>query len=84
MFKKTSTKWIFIGSVIIGSQTAAILLWESFPGETFAENMVILFQAIAGWLMSSVVVFLMFWFFFNLCFAFGRWIWERFYRTPTL
>jgi hypothetical protein len=60
------------------------MLWESFPGETPTDSFGIIGQALVGWLVTSVLIFLMVWFFFNLFLALGRWIWERFYRTPTL
>lgn len=84
MLLKTSTKVILIGSALLGSQTAAIMLWERFPGASLTEKLAILFEAITGWLVTSLAVFLVAWLFFNLIFAFTRWIWARFYRTPTL
>ena len=81
---KVSNRRILIGSFLVGSSSASIMLWESFPGETLTESLKILAGAIGGWLATSMLVFLMVWFFFNLLFALGRWIWERFYRTPTL
>jgi hypothetical protein len=81
---KTSNKRILIGSFLVGSSTASIMLWDQLPGESLTESLAILGQALVGWLASTVLVFLMVWIFFNLLFAAGRWIWERFYRTPTL
>jgi hypothetical protein len=60
------------------------MLWERFPGSTLVESLKILIEAGGMWLAVSALAFLMFWLFFNLLFALGRWIWERFYRTPTL
>jgi hypothetical protein len=81
---KTSNKRILFGSFLVGSSSAAIMLWERYPGETLFESLKILAGALVGWLVVSLLAFAMFWLFFNLSFVFGRWVWERFYRTPTL
>ena len=81
---KKSTKTILVIAALLGSQTAAIMLWQELPSETLSDGIRIVFTALAGWLFTAVVIFVMTWLFFNLLFAFGRWVWERFYRTPTL
>lgn len=82
--KKKSTKTILLVAVLLGSPAAALVLWEAPPFETLLGSLAVLLKALGGWLILSAGVFLMTWVVFNVIFAFGRWIWERFYRTPTL
>jgi len=81
---KTSNKVILMASVLIGSASPSIMLWEQLPADTLMETLKVLAGAMGGWAVATALVFLMTWSFFNLIFAFARWIWERFYRTPTL
>ena len=60
------------------------MLWEQLPADSLVEGLKVIAGAIFGWAITSVLVFLVVWTFFNVIFAFTRWIWERFYRTPTL
>jgi hypothetical protein len=39
---------------------------------------------VSAWLMVSALTFAMFWIFFKLIFGIGRYIYDRFCRTPTL
>jgi hypothetical protein len=81
---KTSNKIILIASVLVGSSSASIMVWEQLPADSLLESLKVLAGAIGGWAVTSALVFLMAWTFFNLVFAFTRWVWERFDRTPTL
>ena len=60
------------------------MLWESLPADSLVEGLTAFAGAILGWTVTSALVFLIAWAFFNVIFAFTRWVWERFYRTPTL
>jgi len=81
---KKSTLVILLVCFIASSQVAALTLWEYLPGDTLFRSIGIVFGALALWLIITVVTFAMFWAFFKLVFAVGQYIWDRFYRTPTL
>lgn len=81
---KSSNKIILIASVLIGSSSAAVMLWERLPADSVGQSLLVVAGAIFGWAVGSSILFLLAWTFFNLVFAFTRWIWERFYRIPTL
>jgi hypothetical protein len=81
---KKSTKVILAVAVLVGIQSAAIVLWDRLPGDNLVDILQTLAEAIGFWLATSIAAFLIFWLFYNAAYAVVRWIWERFYRSPTL
>jgi hypothetical protein len=77
-------KLILLVCFIASSQAAVLRLWERFPGENLLKSIGILFGALGIWLLTTAITFLIFWTFFTVIVAISRWIWDRFYRTPTL
>ena len=68
---------------VLSSQVAAITLWEDLPGETFVDSIGIVFIAIGQWFLMTALTFVIFGIFIKLLFAFGRWVYEGFYRFPS-
>ena len=82
--ENSRTKLLLLAAVVLGSTSGAIVLWEGFPKESIRESSVLVANALGAWLMTTVMVFVMTWVFYKLMFGIVKYIWERFYRTPTL
>jgi hypothetical protein len=61
-----------------------VFIWASLPTESISETLSLLAGAIGFWLMTSAITFVMFWISYKLIVGVGRYIHDRFYRTPTL
>ena len=79
-----SKKVTLLVCFITSSQIAALILWKYLPADTLLKSVGIVFGALAMWLMTTAITFAMFWSFFRLVVAAGQYVWDRFYRTPTL
>jgi len=80
----STNKTLFMFAVIIGGSSAVVFFWAGYPKETMTENLVLFANALGFWFVTSAIVFVMYWVFVRLIGAFLKYIWERFYRTPTL
>ena len=81
---KTSTKLNSYVSIAVGVSLPAIMLSESFPADSLLVSLWIVCQSIGLWIGAAILIFLVNWVFFGALFLLGKWIWESFYRTPTL
>ena len=82
--KYSANKNLLILAVIMGGTSSIVFVWAGLPTETLAETLRLLANAVGAWLMISALTFVMFWIFYKLIFGIGRYIYDRFYRTPTL
>ena len=82
--KYSANKNLVILAVIMGGVSSIVFVWDSLPTKTIAETLNLLANALGAWLMVSALTFVMFWIFYKLIVGIGRYIYDRFYRTPTL
>ena len=81
---KKSTKINVYASVCVSSSTAAIMLYELLPGATAMQSLWFVSKSIGAWIVVGLMVFVMNYIFFGGLYLVGRWIYDSFYRTPTL
>ena len=80
----SANKSLLMIAVIVGGSTAVVFFWESLPTKSASETFALLANAFGFWVVSSALTFVMIWVFFKLIVGVGRYIYDRFYRTPTL
>ena len=80
----TANKSLLLFAAIVGESTAIEFIWAGLPTEKISETLVLLANALGFWLVTSAVTYVMFWIFYKLIVGIGRYIYDRFYRTPTL
>lgn len=81
---KKSTKINVYASVFASASTPAIMLYKLMPGATAMQSLWVISKSIGAWVVVGLVVFAMNWIFFGGLYLLGRWIYNSFYRTPTL
>ncbi len=77
-------KSLVILAVILGGSASAVFVWSRLPAETLSGTLALLANALGVWLATSALTFIMLWIFYKLIVGIGRYIYDRFYRTPTL
>ena len=80
----SANKTLLILAVVMGGTSSILFVWASLPTERISETLALLVNALGVWLVISALTFAMFWFFYKLISGVGRYIYDRFYRTPTL
>ena len=80
----TANKSLLLFAAIVGESTAIEFIWAGLPTEKISETLVLLANALGYWLVTSAVTYVMSWIFYKLIVGTGRYIYDRFYRTPTL
>jgi len=81
---KKSTKLNIYASVGASVAMPAIMLYELMPGSDALQSLWFIFRSFGAWLVVGLLVFVMNWIFFGGLYLLGRWIYDSFYRTPTL
>lgn len=82
--KYSATKALLLVAIIMGGAMSIVAFWASLPTKTPAELFVLLANALGFGIVISLTTFVMFWIFYKLIVGIGRYIHDRFYRTPTL
>ena len=80
----SANKNLLLLAVVLGGSASMAFFWAGFPTETTSDTLLLLARAIGFWLVFSAMTFVMFWIFYRLIVGIGRYIHDRFYRTPTL
>ena len=80
----SANKTLLMLAVIMGGSTSIAFVWTGFPTETASETLGLLANGLGFWFVTSALTFVMFWIFYKLIVGVGRYIHDRFYRTPTL
>ena len=81
---KKSTIINIYASVCASVSAPAIMLYELMPGATAMQSLWFIFRSVGAWIVVGLIVFVMNWVFFGGLYVLGRWIYNSFYRTPTL
>ena len=81
---KKSTKLNIYVSAAVSVAMPAIMLYELMPGADAVQAMWFVCSSVGAWIAVGLFVFVMNWVLFGGLFLLGRWIHEKFYRTPTL
>lgn len=68
----------------MGATNAIVFMWASLPAENTSEVLKLFANALGFFVVISAVTFVMFWIFYKLIVGVGGYIYDRFYRTPTL
>ena len=82
--KNGANKSLLLFAIIMGGAMAAVFFWTGLPAERTSELIEILANALGFGVVVTGTTFAMFWFFYKLIVGVGRYIYDRFYRTPTL
>lgn len=75
---------LLILAVMMGGTSSIVHVWAGLPTESLAETLQLLANGVSVWLTVFAITFVMFWIINKMIFATGRYIYDRFYRTPTL
>ncbi len=81
---KKSTRINVYASVFASVSAPVIMLYELLPGATAMQSLWFISKSIGAWIVVGLLVFVVNWIFFGGFYLFGRWIYNSFYRTPTL
>ena len=82
--KYGANKSLLLLAIVMGGAMSIVIFWTGLPTDTASELLKLLANALGSGVVVSVVTFVMFWIFYKLIFGIGRYIHDRFYRTPTL
>ena len=63
---------------------AIVFFWAGLPAETTSELLKLIASALGFGVVLAGMTFAMFWVFYKLIVGVGRYVHDRFYRTPTL
>lgn len=82
--KYSANKSLFLFAIIMGGTMSLVFIWAGLPEESISGFLALLANALGFGLVTSTMTFIMFWIFYKLIVGIGRYIHDRFYRTPTL
>ena len=80
----SANKLLALFAVVMGGSMSITFIWAGLPKESVAETLGLVAEALGFGVVISVMTFAMFWIFYKLIVGVGRYIHDRFYRTPTL
>ena len=84
MKQYSANKFLVLFAAVFGGAMSVTFIWANLPKGSALEILGFLTKAMGVWIVVSVMTFAMFWFFYKLIVVIGRYIHDRFYRTPTL
>lgn len=84
MRQYSANKILVLLAVVMGGAISITFIWADLPKETVVEVLKLVAEAVGVWAVISLMTFAMFWIFYKLISGIGRYIHDRFYRTPTL
>lgn len=84
MRRYSANSILILLAVVMGGAMAVTFIWAGLPRESVIEILKLLAEAVGAWIVISLMTFAMFWLFYKLVVGIGRYIHDRFYRTPTL
>lgn len=84
MKRHSANKILVLLAVVMGGAMSITFFWAGLPKESATEILKLLAESLGAWVIISLVTFAMFWFFYKLIMGIGRYVYDRFYRTPTL
>ena len=84
MRRYSANKILILLAVVMGGAMSVTFIWAGLPKESATEILKLLAEAVGAWIVISSMTFAMLWFFYKLIVGIGRYIHDRFYRTPTL
>ena len=82
--KYGANKTLLLLAVVMGGAMAIVFFWAGLPTETISGLIEFLASALGFGIVLSGMTFAIFWVFYKLIVAVGKYIHDRFYRTPTL
>ena len=77
-------KSLLLLAIVMGGAMAVVIFWAGLPTHTTSGVLKLLANALGFGVVVSGITFVMFWIFYKLIVGVGRYIHDRFYRTPTL
>ena len=82
--KYSANKSLLLFAIVMGGAMAIVFFWAGLPTETTSEILMLFAKALGFGFVVFGTTFAMFWVFYKLIVGIGRYIHDRFYRTPTL
>ena len=82
--KNGANRSLLISAIVMGGAMAVVFFWAGLPTETPTELLGLLASTLGFGIVLSGMAFAMFWVFYKLIVRVGRYIHDRFYRSPTL
>ena len=82
--KYSANKSLLLLAIVMGGAMSIVGVWAGLPTETMPELLKLLANALGFGVVVSGMTFAMLWVFYKLIVGVGRYIHDRFYRTPTL
>ena len=82
--KYSANKTLLLLAIVMGGAMAIVGVWAGLPTETMPELLKLLMTALRFGVAVFGMTFAIFWVFHKLIVGVGRYIHDRFYRTPTL
>lgn len=81
----SANKILTLIAIVMGGAMSIVFFWAGLPKkETATEVSGLLVETVGVWFVISVSTFAVFWTFYKLIVGVGRYVHDRFYRTPTL